>query len=180
MRRRALVVGGAAALGIAAGVATALRRSPPAAPADAGTGADAGAIDIWSLTFARVDGVALPMASLRGKPLLVNFWATWCVPCATEMPLLDAFARKSASVGWNVLALAVDSADPVRRFLTERGLSLPVVLAGADGIDLSRTLGNTVGALPFSATFAASGAMLEHKLGILDAALLERWTRGVR
>ncbi|MDQ2733423.1 MAG: TlpA family protein disulfide reductase, partial [Pseudomonadota bacterium] len=137
----------------------------------------AGPIDIWSLSFLSVDGVSVPMAGLRGKALLVNFWATWCAPCATEMPLLDAFARSAPSRGWNVLALAIDSADLVRRFLSERALSLPVALAGADGLDLSRSLGNSVGALPFTVVFDADGKVARRKLGALDAGLLAVWTK---
>jgi thiol-disulfide isomerase/thioredoxin len=172
VKRRTLVVGVAAGAGVVAGASTSLWRSQRGG-ADAKTDPP---VDIWSLSFSSVDGVPMPMARLRGKALLVNFWATWCAPCATEMPLLDAFARSELSRGWNVLALAVDSADPVRRFLAERALSLPVALAGADGLDLSRSLGNSVGGLPFTVVFAANGEPKQRKLGALDAHLLERWT----
>ena len=172
MKRRQLVVGAAAAVGLAAGVSTALRRPEPTpALADAPS-----AQDIWSLSFSGVDGAPIAMARLRGHPLLVNFWATWCAPCATEMPLLDTFARTAASRGWNVIALAVDSADPVRRFIAERALSLRIALAGADGLDLSRSLGNSVGALPFTVVFNADGSIAQRKLGALDARLLESWS----
>ena len=70
-----------------------------------------------------------------------------------EMPLLDRFAKERASSGWRVLALAIDGADPVRKFVAERSLALPIALAGAEGIDLSRVLGNKLGALPFSVVF---------------------------
>ena len=160
-----LTAGALAGLG---GVATSLWRGrDEAAPATA----------FWALSFPGIDGRPASMAARRGKPLLLNFWATWCEPCAIEMPLLDAFARRAAPHGWNVLALAVDSAEPVHRFLTERALSLPVALAGAAGINLSRRLGNNVGALPFTVTFAANGEIRERKLGRLDEALLEHWLR---
>ncbi|MEO8923169.1 MAG: TlpA disulfide reductase family protein [Caldimonas sp.] len=167
------MVGAAAGIGIVAGASTALWRSRRSG-VDAQT---AGPVDIWSLSFLSVDGVSIPMARFRGKAFLVNFWATWCAPCATEMPLLDAFARSAPSRGWNVLALAVDSADPVRRFLAERALSLPVALAGADGLDLSRSLGNSLGALPFTVVFDANGEVAQRKLGALDAGLLEAWAK---
>jgi thiol-disulfide isomerase/thioredoxin len=172
VKRRTLVVGGVAAVGAVAGVSAALWRSRVGSAAIA----DAAPVDLWSLSFAGVDGVPMPMARLRGRALLLNFWATWCAPCASEMPLLDAFARTASGRGWNVLALAVDSADPVRRFLAERALSLPVALAGADGLDLSRRLGNNVGALPFTVAFDAGGKALQRHLGALDSRWLESWT----
>ena len=176
MRRRTLVVagvaGGSAALGIGAALWRARKR---AASVDA-----EGPIDLWALSFVRVDGSPLSMAALRGHPLLLNFWATWCVPCAIEMPLLDSFARAVSSRGWNVLALAIDSAEPVRGFLAKRSLTLPVALAGAQGLDLSRSLGNTIGALPFTVAFATSGAAAQRKLGPVDRSLLDSWTAFVQ
>ena len=115
------------------------------------------------------------MADWRGRPLLLNFWATWCAPCVTEMPLLDRFASERAASGWRVLALALDQADPVRRFVAERKLGLPVALAGSDGFALSRALGNVHGALPFTAVFDSSGARTDHTLGTVSADLLDRW-----
>jgi len=173
MRRRALVLG---AVSVAAGAAGAgfaawYRRRPE--------GDGSGGPDVWALSFATLEGPPLAMSGLRGRPLLLNFWATWCPPCVTEMPLLDAFARTQTKAGWQVLALAVDSADPVRRFTAERSLRLPVALAGEDGLDLARRLGNGAGGLPFSIAFDAAGTAAQRKLGAVDAHLLESWAASV-
>jgi thiol-disulfide isomerase/thioredoxin len=172
-RRHAAAIGAVALAAIAAGAGVAVWRSRPDASVPAGA-------DLWSLAFQSLDGGALPMAGWRGQPLLLNFWATWCAPCVTEMPLLDRFAREHAAAGWRVLALAIDRADPVRRFVAERTLRLPIALGGADGIDLSRALGNEHGALPFTAVFDSSGDLAQHKLGAVSPELLARWLAEIR
>ena len=50
----------------------------------------------WALQLQQPDGQMLALQSLRGRPLLVNFWATWCPPCVRELPMLDRFAQAAA------------------------------------------------------------------------------------
>lgn len=174
MRRRSALLAAAAAGGLLAGGGTALWRSRDAD----GPGAEE-ALDPWSLEFEAVPAAPEPRRLTRGQPLLVNFWATWCVPCVTEMPLLDRFAARQSPTGWRVLALAVDQREPVRRFIAERSLQLPVALAGAAGLDLSRSLGNRHGGLPFTCAFDSTGRIVRRHTGELDQRILAEWSRGV-
>jgi thiol-disulfide isomerase/thioredoxin len=177
VNRRLVVLAGAGLAAAAIGAGTAWRRARHDAEDAA---APEVSTDIWTLAFDGIDGAPIRMASWRGRPLLLNFWATWCGPCVVEMPLLDRFAREQPPRGWQVLALAVDQPDPVRRFIAERTLTLPVAVAGAVGLDLSRQLGNGSGGLPFTVAFDRAGAAVQRRLGPVSADLLARWKESTR
>lgn len=130
---------------------------------------------LWQLDFDTPSGGKLRMSALRGRPLLLNFWATWCPPCVEELPMLDAFYRERASAGWQVLGLAVDQVAPVTSFLTRHPLSFPVAMAGMAGVDLSRSLGNISGGLPFSVVLGREGSVLHRKIGKLRPEDLRAW-----
>lgn len=134
----------------------------------------------WQQQFAGLDGVALASASFKGRPLVLNFWATWCPPCVEELPLLNAFFVENKAKGWQVLGLAVDQAAPVVRFLAQSPLAFPVALAGFPGIEISKSLGNLSGALPFTVVFGANGVVLHRKMGKLNPDDLRAWTQIVR
>jgi thiol-disulfide isomerase/thioredoxin len=169
MNRRTWVLGGVAAAALAAGAGFASRHG-----VTGGAGDTLGA-DFWALRFEQPGGGELALASLRGSPLLLNFWATWCPPCVREMPLIDEFYRQQQARGWHVVGLAVDGPTPVREFLARRPVSFPIGLAGLDGTELARTLGNPEGSLPFTVVLGRDARVLERKLGALKPADLARW-----
>lgn len=169
--RRRLVFGGTAAVAGLAGAGLAWWRLRPHDVAD---GAEAA---LWGLKFDTPTGSQLAMAPLRGRPLLVNFWATWCPPCVEEMPLLDRFYREHATKGWQVVGLAIDQPSAVRTFLTKVPVSFPVGLAGLSGTDLGKSLGNLTGALPFTVVFNAQGGIAQRKMGKVSEDDLKQWAQ---
>lgn len=130
---------------------------------------------LWTLEFETPDGATLPLQRFLGKPLLINFWATWCAPCVEELPMLNAFYREHAPKGWQVVALAIDQPSSVRKFLTRLPLEFPVGLAGMQGTDLGRSLGNLTGGLPFTVVLGGEGRVLHRKMGQVTAQDLQQW-----
>ncbi|TNF63152.1 MAG: TlpA family protein disulfide reductase [Burkholderiales bacterium] len=131
----------------------------------------------WSSRFEDPQGLELVMASWRGQPLLVNFWATWCPPCVEELPLLNAFHDRERANGWQVIGLAVDRASAVLEFTQRLPLHFPVGMAGLAGTELSKTLGNVSGGLPFTVVFGRDGAVLHRKIGKVSEDDLAQWAR---
>jgi len=93
------------------------------------------------------------------------------------MPLLDHFYTENKANGWQVLGLAVDQLDPVKRFLGKLPVQFPIGLAGLAGTEIARELGNAAGGLPFSVLFDAAGKARERKLGRLSPDELAAWRR---
>lgn len=167
-RRRALYAAAAAVAGLAGASLAWWRYTPaPLDPALEG--------QLWGLEFDTPNGPRLALQSLRGQPLLINFWATWCPPCVEELPLLDAFYRENKVKGWQVVGIAVDKLAPVQAFLARQPLAFPVALAGMEGLNLSKNLGNQAGGLPFSVLVGRDGSILHRKIGKLSEQDLALW-----
>jgi thiol-disulfide isomerase/thioredoxin len=184
MNRRPWLLWGAGVAALAAGGAwRAFGTKPGSGDAQAATSAGSPppdpAADLWSLNFPKPDGRTLSMAELRGKPLVLNFWATWCAPCIKEMPDLDRFAKGFAKQGGQVVGLAVDNPKSVREFLARAPVSYAIGLAGFEGTDLSRRLGNTSGALPFTVVFDRNGRIAQRRLGETRSEELQAWARSL-
>jgi thiol-disulfide isomerase/thioredoxin len=183
MNRRTWLLGGTGAAAAAAGLAWQLRKGEPealgAAPPAAAVGEpavdEAGIAAVWQARFQQPDGQTLSLATLRGAPLVINFWATWCAPCVKEMPELDRFARQFAGRGVRVVGLAIDQAEPVQAFLARSPVSYAIGLAGFAGSELSRNLGNASGSLPFTAVFDRQGRLVQRKLGETRYDELSQW-----
>jgi thiol-disulfide isomerase/thioredoxin len=177
--RRRLLLAGVGAGAALAGVAGSLWWQRPA-PTAADDPADDPAAALWPLRFERPEGGQLVMAELRGRPLVVNFWAPWCPPCVREMPELDRFHREFAPRGWQVVGLAVDNLAPVRDFLQRIPVGFPIGMAGFAGIEIGRALGNTAGALPFTVLLASDGRIAQRKLGETTHAELAALAAAIR
>lgn len=131
---------------------------------------------LWASEFVQPDGQPLKLASFRGRWLVLNFWATWCAPCVKELPDFDQFHRderaRAGGQGWQVVGLAVDGPTPVRDFLKRRPVGFPIGLAGMNGSDLMKKLGNPRGGLPFTVIANPKGELAWRRPGETSLAML--------
>ncbi len=118
-----------------------------------------------SFDYPSLTGGRLTAADTRGKVVLVNFWATWCIPCRAEMPLLQAMYDRHREHGLVVIGLSVDRgpAEDVMRFLAERRISYPVSIVGPDA---ERAFGG-VGGYPTSLLVDRTGRVRQRAVGPL-------------
>ena len=160
--RRFYRLGTAAGLALA-GFLTFSLGTPSAAGDAAGTAPD----------FARpaLDGAStVRLSTLRGKVVLLNFWASWCGPCLKEMPRLSAWQREFGNSGLQVLGVSMDDdAVPVRRLLARQPVSYPVIMGDAE---LGRTYGGVLG-LPVSFLIDTEGRIVARLQGETDLYQLE-------
>ena len=168
LSKRQVVFGGVAVLAAIAGTGLALKKQPAGLDMETQQA-------LWNAEFDTPDGQVLKMQNLQGRPLVINFWATWCAPCVEEMPLLDIFFRQNVSKGWQMVGLAIDQPSRVRQYLSQNAISYPIGLAGMTGTELGRLLGNEIGGLPFTVVLDGKGGLIQRKLGKLSAQEIQAW-----
>lgn len=121
-----------------------------------------------SFTLEDLSGQSYRMGEWRGKVVVLNFWAPWCVPCRKEMPMLVQLQEELATQGVQFVGLSVDSAENVRQFIGKHPVNYPI-LVGLDAIlDLQGRYGET--RLPYTVIVDRAGQVVAQHLGELDRA----------
>ena len=112
-----------------------------------------------------IDGTSITLSELQGKPVIINFWATWCGPCVKEMP---AFERLKDDFGDKIGIIAVncgDDAETVKDFVEENGYTFPVVLDEEYSISMLYPTNS----IPYTVVVDAEGKVTHISTGALDA-----------
>jgi thiol-disulfide isomerase/thioredoxin len=132
--------------------------------------------DLPSIRLFRLDGKTLDLASLRGQPILLNFWATWCAACRTELPILNRLHEERGREGLHIIAVAEDSDDraTVQRYVQMLNLrSLPIFwdpngyVASSDR-DKKKNAPFALYGMPITYLITASGQVVGYLPGAAD------------
>jgi thiol-disulfide isomerase/thioredoxin len=125
-------------------------------------------------TMPDAGGTAAAMQQWKGRPLVLNFWATWCAPCVEEMPELTALQKELQPRNVQILGIGIDNPANISAFAAKYKIGYPLYVAGMEGSELSRQLGNQAGGLPFTVLVDASGKVKKTYLGRLKMEELRR------
>jgi thiol-disulfide isomerase/thioredoxin/outer membrane lipoprotein-sorting protein len=91
--------------------------------------------EAFDFTLKSVEGIEFNLKELRGKVVLLDFWATWCLPCRIELPIVEKIHKEFKDKGLVVLGIDDEPADQVRPFLKETGITFPTLLDTEDVVD---------------------------------------------
>jgi len=158
---------------------TAAPKPPPAAPpAAANTEAATDAEEapprrvipetLPDISMSDRDGVTRSLKDWKGRPVIVNFWATWCGPCRDEIPLLKALRNQRKSEQLEVVGIAIDARDAVLKYARDIGMDYPILIGEQEGYRAAEAFGVAL-VLPFSVFADTKGRIVTLKIGELHA-----------
>jgi thiol-disulfide isomerase/thioredoxin len=116
-------------------------------------------------TLPDLDGTPRSISLWDGRALVINFWASWCVPCLHEIPFFIDLQRKYADRGLQFIGIAIDHPENARRAYEQLGMNYPSLHGQDDALELSRRLGNQIGGLPFTVLIDREGKIVASKTG---------------
>jgi thiol-disulfide isomerase/thioredoxin len=119
--------------------------------------------------FALADGEGKmrSLAEWSGRPLLVNFWGTWCPPCRREIPLLNALRKESLVPRFEVIGIAIDFRDDVLKYASQTPIDYPSLIGEEQGIEVLKSMGMDQAPLPISIFADGQHRILTVKIGEL-------------
>lgn len=178
---RGTTVIGLAAVAVAAAVAGFLisrQLSTPPTPVPAApspTAAPAAKVPAVRPVFVLKDdkGVPRSIEEWNGRPLAINFWATWCPPCRREIPLLNELRRRHSAEGLEIIGVAVDFREDVLAYMQKTPIEYPILIGEQDGLDAAKAFGMETMGYPFTVFTDRQGRIITVHVGELHEAQAE-------
>ena len=112
---------------------------------------------IVSFSLKDLEGKTRNISEWSDQRVLINFWATWCVPCRREMPMLQNLYINKDIYNIEIIGIAVDQNKPVIDFIHEYGIEFPILVGQSDAYEIMQQLGNTATTLPYTLVVEPDG-----------------------
>jgi thiol-disulfide isomerase/thioredoxin len=123
-------------------------------------------VELPDIRLPGTDGAVHRLADWKGRPLVINFWATWCEPCRREIPLLKALRREHTADRLEIVGIAVDYPDDVRKYAQAYGIDYPLLIGEQGALAAASAFGMEP-VLPFSVFADRQGRVVTLKVGEL-------------
>jgi len=141
------------------------KNAPPAAQNEA---PNQPATLLLAQTLPDSTGKLQDLSQWKGKNLIVNFWATWCAPCVEEMPELSALQQSLNSQNIQIVGIGIDSAENIKDFASKYKIDYPLYVAGMNGAEIARKMGNETGGVPYTLLISHDGKIKKKYSGKLQ------------
>ncbi|WP_345781831.1 TlpA disulfide reductase family protein [Rhodanobacter sp. AS-Z3] len=128
-----------------------------------------------ALSLPDLDGKLHRLSDYRGHRVLINFWASWCLPCLQEMPALVKVQQNFGDHGPIVVGIAMDEPVHVRAFLAVHPVNYPILVGKRDAPSTSLILGNRRQNLPYSVLVGDDGRILATHEGAMTLEQMASW-----
>lgn len=128
---------------------------------------------VYAARLADLNGSMQPLSQWRGQVMVINFWATWCVPCREEIPGFVRLQERYSSRGLVFVGIAIDEPQKVAEFAREFHINYPLLVGGMDTLELLRQTGNRGGVLPYTLIIDRRGKLVSREPGGLKEVKLE-------
>ena len=150
------------------GVFLAVQHDKPLTPADRAVQ------NFFALSLPNHERQTQKLAQWRKRPLVINFWATWCAPCVDEMPELSALQKELGQKNLQILGIGIDKLDNIAEFQGKHQISYPLYGAGFEGAQIAQEMGNVAGGLPFTVLISADERVFKVYSGRLQMSVLRK------
>ena len=124
-----------------------------------------------------LSGKSLRLAELRNKPVIVDFWATWCGPCRASMPHLSTMQSRYEKQGLTVIGMSVDDGElrDVQKFATQLGIKFPIAMANDEVLDAY----GPIRSIPTTFFINRKGDIVRRVVGYIDGETMEDYVKEI-
>jgi thiol-disulfide isomerase/thioredoxin len=112
-----------------------------------------------------IEGHQHNISEWRGKILVINFWASWCIPCRKEIPDFIALQERYAAQGLQFVGIALESKEDAAAFVATTNINYPILVGGDQGIVLAQQLGNPANIVPYTLIVDRQGKIIHQHPG---------------
>jgi thiol-disulfide isomerase/thioredoxin len=148
-----------------------LARERPAE--DGGSGGAAQIQILPDFRLPDLDGHEVASTAWAGKVLVLNYWASWCPPCVSEMPLFVRTQEALGGRGVQFVGVAIDRPTDVKGFIARNPVNYPILIGDPEAVEMSRRLGNRLLGMPFTVIFDRRGQRVFSRIGEITGAELQ-------